>query len=46
MEFLHAQKLTLHDALRESEAEMGVLKSQPKDSQQQLLLKEEEWQHL
>lgn len=46
MEFLQAEKLALHDAVRDSETEMGVLKSQLEDSQRQLLLKEEECQHL
>lgn len=46
MEFLQAEKLALHDAVRDSEAETALLKSQLEDSQRQLLLKEEECQHL
>ncbi|XP_032776362.2 uncharacterized protein LOC116915367 isoform X2 [Daphnia magna] len=46
MEFLQAEKLTLHDTVRDSESEMGLLKSQLEDSQRLLLLKEEECQHL
>lgn len=46
MEFLQAEKLALHDAVRESESELGSLKSQLEDSQRQLQLKEEECQHL
>lgn len=46
VEFLQAEKLALHDAVRDSETEMGQLKSQLEDSQRQLMLKEEECQHL
>lgn len=46
MDFLQAEKLALHDAVRDSESEMGLLKSQLADTQRLLLLKEEECQHL
>lgn len=46
MEFLQAEKLALHDAIRDSECEIGSLKSQFEDSKRELLLKEEECQHL
>ncbi|XP_046634879.1 FYVE and coiled-coil domain-containing protein 1-like isoform X2 [Daphnia pulicaria] len=46
MDFLQAEKLALHEAVRDSESEMGLLKSQLADAQRLLLLKEEECQHL
>ena len=46
MEFLQAEKIALNDALRDSESEIGLLKSQLEDFQQQLANKEEECLHL